>query len=582
MLYRVLAEALEKLEQASGYLEKNAIIVDLLKRTAVEEMDRVVYLLLGRPWPTYVSKETGVGIQQMKKAISTASGHSLKEIENLMARIGDLGEVAKLLAERRKQVVLFSEPLTVEKVFDRVKSLPDVTGEGSVDRKIALISELLTSATPIEAKFIVRTVLGDLRIGVAEGRMRDAIAATFNLPPEIVEHAYMLTTDYAIVAKAAAQGVGTLRKLGVTLGHPVSPMLAQRAESVDEILERMGGKAAFEIKLDGIRIQTHKNEDKITLFTRRMEDYTSMFPDLVDPIRKALNPKRVIVDGELVAMDKDRQKPMPFQEVLKRRRKYGIEKAAEQIPIEIYLFDVLMVEGRSVIDKPYKERREILEQIVTSVPGKVMIVEKIVTGKKEDILKFLKHSLSLGHEGLVAKDLESPYRAGRREFLWLKLKPEVDTVDLVVVGAHYGKGKRAGTFGSYVLAARDEKTGRYKTVTRCGSGYTDKDLKELTEFFNRIKLEKPSDEVDIEIECDAYFKPEVIFEVAFEEIQLSPPEKHTGGVGLRFPRFIRIREDRRPEEATTIEEIMQMYRTQHGRKGGELNAERSPFPKGRG
>jgi DNA ligase-1 len=377
----------------------------------------------------------------------------------------------------------------------------------------------------------------------------------------------MLTTDYAVVARAAAQGERALKKLGIEVGHPVNPMLAQRAESVEEILERMGGRAAFELKLDGIRIQAHREGEKITLFTRRMEDYTYMFPDLVGPLRRALKSEKMVVDGELVAMDPRSGKPMPFQEVLRRRRKYGIEEMAEQIPIQIHLFDVLVVDGKTVVEKPYEERRRILERKVEPVPGRVMVVERRITGKREEIEEFLRHSLSLGHEGLLAKQLDSPYRAGRREFLWLKLKPEVDTVDLVVVGAHYGKGKRAGTFGSYVLAARDEKTGNYKTVTRCGSGYTDEDLEELTKMFQGLKVERPPPEVEIEIECDAYFRPEVVFEVAFEEIQLSPPEKHTGGVGLRFPRFLRIREDRRPEEATSLEEILQMYRAQQRRKG---------------
>jgi len=567
MLYRVLADTLQKLEQTPGYLEKNALIVELLKQTPVEEMERVVYLLLGRPWPAYVSKETGVGPQQLKRALSLASGYPLAEIERRMAKVGDLGEVAAELMRGRRQITLFSQPLTVERVFEKIKSLPDLTGEGSMDRKIGVVAELLSDATPLEAKFVVRTVLGDLRVGIAEGRMRDAIAATFGLPPELVEHAYMLTTDYAVVARAAAQGEEALRRLGIEVGHPVNPMLAQRAESVEEILERMGGRAAFELKLDGIRIQAHRDGDRIVLFTRRMEDYTHMFPDLVDPLRRALKSDRMVVDGELVAIDPRSGKPMPFQEVLRRRRKYGIEKMVEQIPIQIHLFDVLVVDGKTVVERPYEERRRMLEERVEPVPGKVMVVERRVTGRREEVEEFLRYSLSLGHEGLVAKQLDSPYRAGRREFLWLKLKPEVDTVDLVVVGAHYGKGKRAGTFGSYVLAARDERTGTYKTVSRCGSGYTDEDLEELTRMFEGLRVEKPPPEVEIEIECDAYFRPEVVFEVAFEEIQLSPPEKHTGGVGLRFPRFIRIREDRRPEEATTLEEILQMYRAQQRRKG---------------
>lgn len=567
MRYATLAEAFEKLEKTSAYLEKNDIIANLLKKTPVEEMERVVLLLLGKTYPAYVSKETGVGLQQLKKAVAQASGYSISEVDKLMKQVGDLGEVAQQLLGKKKQVTLFAEPLTVKKVFENIKMLPEITGGGSVDRKISAIAELLSSSTPLEAKFITRTVLGDLRVGVAEGRLRDAIASAFDVAPDVVEHAYMLTTDYAEVAKAAAAGGEKgLKKLGLEIGHPVNPMLAQRAESIDEIMERMGGKAAFEIKLDGIRIQAHKDGSKVTLFTRRMEDYTNMFPDLVEPLRQALRPKRAIVDGELVAMDKKTKKPMPFQEVLKRRRKYEIKEAIEQIPVEIHFFDVLMTDGDSLIDEPYTKRRATLEKIIKPMPGKVMVVEQIISDKPDEIKAFMDKSLAMGHEGLLAKDLKADYRAGRREFVWLKLKPTLETLDLVVVGGLYGKGKRAGYFGSYILAARDEDDGRFKTVTKCGSGYTDEDLKELTKMFKKIQLKKPHEDVDIEIECDAYFEPKIVFEVAWEEIQISPAEKHTGRYGLRFPRYVRTREDRRPEEIDSVQEIAEMYEVQERRK----------------
>ena len=567
MRYTTLVEAFEKLEHTPSYLKKNSVIVDLLKRTPAEEMERVVLLLLGKPWPAYVSKETGVGLQQLKKAVAQASGYSPPDVDNLMKQVGDLGEVARQLLAKKKQVTLFTEQLTVKKVFENVKQLPEITGEGSVDRKIASISELLTSSTPLEAKFIVRTVIGDLRIGVAEGRLRDAIASAFDVKPEVIEHAYMLTTDYSIVAKAVATGGERgLEKLRVAVGHPVNPMLAQRAETIDEVLERMKGKAAFEIKLDGIRVQVHKDGDKVSLFTRRMEDYTNMFPDLVDPLRQALKPKRAIVDGELVAIDKRTGKPMPFQEVLKRRRKYEIKQTIEQIPVELHLFDVLVSNGSVMLDESYVERRKMLEKIVKPVKGKVMVVKQQVLSKSDEIKKFMNWAIEIGHEGLLAKDLEASYRAGRREFVWLKLKPMLETLDLVVVGGLYGRGKRAGFFGSYVLAARDEKSGKFKTVTKCGSGYTDEDLKELTNLFKKIQLKKPHEDVDIEIDCDAYFEPKIVFEMVYEEIQKSPELKHTSTFGLRFPRYIRIREDRRAEEVNTIKDVAEMYERQQKRK----------------
>ncbi|MEM2878278.1 MAG: ATP-dependent DNA ligase [Candidatus Hadarchaeales archaeon] len=567
MLYRSLAEAFEKLEKTSSYLEKNAVIVNLLKQTPPEEIERVVLLMLGRPWPAYVSRETGVGLQQLKRAISAASGYSMSEVEKTMRDLGDLGEVAARLVEKKKQRTLFTEKLTVKRVFDRIKELPEITGDGSVDRKIAAVSELLTSASVLEAKFIVRTILGDLRIGVAEGRLRDAIAQAFDLGPEEVEHAYMLTTDYSLVAKAVAErGREGLEKLSITVGHPVSPMLAQRAEDINEILRRMEGRAAFEVKLDGIRVQVHKECKEVRIFTRRMEDYTSMFPDIIEPLRRSIVPGHAVLDGELVAMDPSTKKPMPFQEVLKRRRKYGIEKAAGEIPVEIHFFDALLIDDRMLIDEPYLTRRKALESAVR-VEERVRVVEQRILSRPEDIKKFVDEALALGHEGLMAKDLNSTYRAGRREFLWLKLKPTVETLDLVAVGAHYGKGKRAGVFGSYLLAARDDETGRFRTVTRCGSGFTDEDLKELTSRFKKIAIKKPHEDVDVEIECDVYFLPRIVFEVAFEEIQKSPEEKHTSLMGLRFPRFVRVRDDRRPEEATTVGEIEELFELQERKKG---------------
>jgi DNA ligase-1 len=567
--YAALAKSFEELEKTSSYLKKNTTIADLLKRTPPRQMEMVVPLLLGSVYPAYVSQETGIGLQQLKKAVATASGYSSSEVDKLMEQVGDLGEVASQLLSKKKQVTLLKSTLSVEKVFENIRRLPEITGSGSVDRKVAAVAELLADSSPPEAKFITRTVLGDLRIGVAEGRLRDAVAKAFDVPADAVERAYMLTTDYGKVARAAAEkGRKGLDGLSLTVGHPVNPMLAQRAESVEEVLKRMNGKAAFETKLDGIRIQAHKEGKKIKLFTRSMENYTKMFPDLEDPLYKVLKPKRVIVDGELVAIDKRTGKPMPFQEVLKRRRKYKIEKAIEQIPVEVYLFDVLLSGRRTMIGEPYTKRRKELEKIVK--PGeRIMVVDQHVLSKAEEIKDFRSEAVAGGHEGLLAKDLGSPYRAGRREFTWLKLKPTVETLDLAVVGVYAGKGKRAGTFGSYLLAARDPTSGKLCTITKVGSGYTDEQLENLTKMFKPLTIGKKPSELRAEIEPDYWIKPEQVFEVIYEEIQKSPPEKHTSGYGLRFPRFVRLREDMSVEDVDTIDDIEQLYSRQQKSKSGK-------------
>ncbi len=563
MEYKKLAAACQELEETSSYLDKNEIIANLLKQTPEDNLEIVVPLLLGRVFPAYKSQETGLGLQQLKEAVGKSTGYSEDKINQLMEKLGDLGKVAEKLTQKKKQMTLAQEKITVEKVYQNLRKLPEITGEGSVDRKIKTVSELLTSATPEEAKFIIRTVLGDLRIGVAEGRLRDAIAEAFDIPPEKVEHAYMLTTDYGKVAEAIAKkGEKGLSTLGLTVGHPVNPMLAQRSENIDKILERMNGKASFEMKLDGIRIQPHKKEDEIFLFTRRMEDYTSKFPDLKEPTIEAIQTKKAIVDGELVAINKETGKPMPFQEVLRRRRKYDIEKVAEEIPVQVYLFDVLLSGEETMIEKPYKERRKELEKIVNPT-DRIKIVEKRTLQNPKEIQTFQTEAVSQGHEDLLAKNPNSKYRAGKREFAWLKLKAEVETLDLAVVGAFAGKGDRAGTFGSYLLAAQHSQTGTLKTVTRVGSGFTDEELEELTKRFEKLKVgEKPS-QVDSEIDPDYWFKPKEVFEINYEEIQKSPSsEAHTSGFGLRFPRFVRIREDLDASSADSVMDVKKLFEKQ--------------------
>jgi len=568
--YKVLADVCQGLENTQSYLEKNRIIARLLNKTPPEKLEMVVPLLLGRIFPAHVSRETGIGLQQLKKAVGRSTGYSETEIDSMMRDMGDLGKVAEGLIEKKRQLTLSDDTLTVEMVFQNLRKLPDITGEGSVSRKISTVSKLLTVATPVEGKFIVRTVLGDLRIGVAEGRIRDSIAETFDVPAEIVEHAYMLTTDYGKVAEVASKvGEEGLIKMDLTVGHPVNPMLAQRTESVIEVLERMGGEAAFEIKLDGIRIQPHKEGEKVLLFTRRMEDYTHMFPDLEVPIRKSIKPEKAILDGELVAIDKDTGRPMPFQEVLRRRRKYDIEDVAKEIPVEVHFFDVLLSGEKTMVEKPYTRRREELERIVEP-EDRVKVVDSRMLGDRKEIQRYRSEAISRGHEGLLAKNLNSEYRAGRREFAWLKIKADIETLDLVVLGAFAGKGDRAGLYGSYLLGAKCSETGNLKTVTRVGSGFTDEELESMTERFEKITVERKPENVESEIEPDYWFRPRKVFEINYEEIQESPSEAHTSGYGLRFPRYVTIREDLGTSSADTTSDIERLFEKQEKRSNQDV------------
>ncbi|MCS4541150.1 MAG: ATP-dependent DNA ligase [Euryarchaeota archaeon] len=567
-MFSKLADYMEKLEKTPSYLEKTQLIVSLLKETSPEDTNSVVLLLLGRVYPAYVSLELGMGVQLVKRAVASATGYDMNVIDKEFAKTGDLGVVVQKLLEKKRQVTLFRKPLTVKRVHEILAKIPEMTGAGSQDLRINSVIGLLNDADPLEARFIVRTVLGESRTGVAEGRLRDAIAEAFNVPPELVEQAYTYLNDHGEVAKIAAEeGAKGLEKVGPIIGRPLNVMLAQRVDTIDEILERMGGKAAWEWKLDGMRILVHKDNEKIKLFTRRQEDVTSSFPDLVEAQKTAIKAKTAIVDGEMIATDSITGKPMPFQEVLKRRRKYEIKEKITEIPVSIQFFDILLLNNKNLMGEPYLKRRQILENTIKPIPDKVSVVKQLVSGNKKEIEKFMKESLKAGHEGLLVKELNSVYRAGRREFLWLKFKPEVETIDVAVVGAWYGKGKRAGTFGSYLVAVRNEEDEKFYTITKVGSGLTDEQLEEFTKMFKEIIAKTKPEEIVAELEPNVWFKPNVVWEIVYEEIQPSPHEKHTSSFGLRFPRFVKIREDKNVNQVNTVEEVRYLYEKQEKRKG---------------
>ena len=476
-----------------------------------------------------------------------------------------MGDIAQIALSQR---LFLTGVLQANEVLETLQMLPKISGAQAVDRKVQLLTGLLSKSLPKETKFIIRTVLGDLRTGFREDRMKDAISNAFAVPAEAVEHAYSLLLDYGKVANLAAKG-GTpaLENISVSVGHPIRPMLAQQSGKITEVVARLG-KAAYEIKLDGIRCQVHKSENNIRLFSRGLEDYTRMFPDIVRAVRESVVSKQTVLDGELVAMDTKKGRPYPFQEVLKRRRKYDIQKVATEFPVTLYLFDILLIDGRTVIREPYSTRRDILEKIVTK-SKKVRVVEQKVLECTKDIFAFQNNAITEGHEGLIAKALDSPYKPGKREFRWLKLKPILETLDLVVVGVFAGSGKRANLFGSYLLATLDPATKRFKTVTSVGSGISDKQLADFTNMFNSIVCENKSPNVDSEIVPFHWVTPQVVMEIAFEEIQKSADSKHTSGYGLRFPRVVRVRHDKNTEDVSTIEYIKHLYETM--RKTSKIN-----------
>ncbi|WP_457742014.1 ATP-dependent DNA ligase [Thermococcus sp.] len=552
MRYSELAELYRRLEKTTLKTLKTRFVADFLKKTPDDLLEIVPYLILGKVFPDWDERELGVGEKLLIRAVSMATGVPEKEIEDSIKDTGDLGESVALALKKRRQKSFFSQPLTIKRVYNTFVKIAEATGEGSQDRKMKYLANLFMDAQPEEGKYIARTVLGTMRTGVAEGILRDAIAEAFRVKPELVERAYMLTSDFGYVTKIAKlEGNEGLSKVQIQIGKPIRPMLAQNAANVREALIEMGGEAAFEIKYDGARVQVHKDGDRVIIYSRRLENVTRSIPEIVEAVKNSLKSKTVIVEGELVAVGEN-GRPKPFQYVLRRfRRKYNIEEMIKKIPLELNLFDILYVDGESLIDTKFVERRKRLEESVEE-SEKIKLAEQLVTRKVEEAEEFYKRALELGHEGLMAKRLDAVYEPGNRGKKWLKIKPTMENLDLVIIGAEWGEGRRAHLLGSFLVAAYDPETGEFLPVGKVGSGFTDEDLIEFTKMLKPLIVREEGKFVEIQ--------PKVVIEVTYQEIQKSP--KYKSGFALRFPRFVALREDKSPEEADTIERIAQLYELQ--------------------
>ncbi|ASJ03720.1 DNA ligase [Thermococcus profundus] len=552
MKYSELADLYRRLEKTTLKTLKTKFVADFLKRTPDELLDVVPYLILGKVFPDWDERELGVGEKLLIKAVSMATGVSESEIENSIKDTGDLGESIALAVKKKKQKSFFSQPLTIKRVYDTFIKIAEASGEGSQDRKMKYLANLFMDAEGEEAKYLARTVLGTMRTGVAEGILRDAIASAFNVKPELVERAYMLTSDFGHVAKIAKlEGNDGLSKVRIQVGKPIRPMLAQNAADVKEALLEMGGKAAFEIKYDGARVQVHKDGKSVVIYSRRLENVTRAIPDVVSAVLESIKAERAIVEGELVAVGEG-GRPRPFQYVLRRfRRKYNIEEMIEKIPLELNLFDVMFIDGESLIETPFEERRRRLENLIEE-SEKIKLAVQLVTNSVEEAQKFYEKALELGHEGVMAKRLDSIYEPGNRGKKWLKVKPTMEDLDLVIIGAEWGEGRRAHLLGSFLVAAFDPHSGEFVPVGKVGSGFTDEDLAEFTKMLKPLIVREEGKYVELE--------PKVVIEVTYQEIQKSP--KYGSGFALRFPRYVALREDKSPEEADTIERVAQLYELQ--------------------
>ena len=580
MRYRDIAEAYEKIEATSKRLEMTDLLVDLLKKTPRDIIGRVAYLTQGKLYPDFVGIEIGVAEKLALKALSRATGSRESILNDDLRKTGDIGETGRKFIGSKKQVTFFQEALTVQKVYETLDKVAKTSGSGAVDSKMALLAGLLAAASPLEAKYILRTVTGNLRLGIADMTVLDALAIAYGggkEAREFIERAYNICSDLGRVAETVVEkGLDGIKRFQVSVGEPIRPMLAERLSSPEEILEKLGGKCVAEYKYDGERLQAHKSGNEVTLFSRRVENISSQYPDAVRLFREYVKADEAILECECVAVDIDTGEMRPFQELMHRRRKYGVDKAVEDYPVSLFMFDALFIDGKDLTFEPYPVRRCFLENVV-KLGDRVKVADSLITSDAGKLEKFFLEAIEEGCEGLVCKSVakDSVYQAGARGWLWIKYKRDYksemkDTVDLVVVGAFHGRGKRAGTYGALLLATYDAETDTFETVTKCGTGFTDEDLAKLPKMLSAHVVDHKHSRVGSLLEADVWFEPAVVLEVLGAEVTLSPIHtcalgsvRKGSGLAIRFPRFTgKYRVDKAPEDATTSGEILEMYQGQ--------------------
>lgn len=569
MDYSKLVDIYEYLEKTPARLKKIEAIAELMKNTPTELLPKVTLLLQGKVFPSWSEKEVGIADLLMVKIISKSTGFSEKEILEAFKNVGDFGQVIEEMVGKKKQKTLFSKCLTVDKVFGNLQELAEMEGKRSQERKFRLVSELISSAKPKEAKYIVRTTLGDLRIGVAEGVIRDSIARAFfdgdkeemKEMVKSVEWAWFLKPDYGEVAKLAKEGgLEALKKVGIEIGKPYHVLLAEKSQSLEEALGKFE-KPALEYKYDGARIIIHKKGSEIWLYTRRLENVTRQFPDLIVYVKECVKAKDCVIEGEILGFDRKTGKPMPFQFLSQRiKRKYEIDKMVKEIPIQVNLFDIVYLNGDALFDENLESRRKSLESIIKPKAGKFQIAKQLITKNLEEARKFYEEALKAGQEGIIVKNLEAKYQPGRRVGYWLKVKPTMENLDLVIIGAQWGTGKRVGWLGSLVLGCR--KGDEFLECGMIGTGIKEKEDQGGVTFTQLTRLLKPY--IVSEKGTGVRIKPKLVVEVAYEEIQKSP--NYTSGYALRFPRVVRIRFDRKVKDSDTVERIKKLHEMQRGRQ----------------
>ena len=578
MKFSIISDAFQQMEATSKRLELTDILVKLIQEIPEDVIAKAIYLIQGKLRPNFEGVELGIAEKLVMRAMSKSSGIPLKKIEDDYNKGGDLGQTAENILQQKIQTTFASEVITLEKVYDTLFKISKLEGKGSQEMKMKYVSSMLNDATPQESKFILKILLGTLRLGIAENTVMDALAIAFTGKKEnreIIENAYNVSSDLGKVAEViSTRGVEEIEKFQIKLFSPIRPMLADRIKSGEETVEKFQEKFAAEYKLDGERAQIHKQKDKIEIFSRSLEIITSYYPDIVEKISKLIISEDVILEAEVVAMNSNSGDFLPFQELMHRRRKYEIEEAVTKYPITVNFFDVLFSEGKNCMDMRYEERRELLEKIIKQDDFARLIPMSVIESK-EQVLEVLENSINSGCEGLMLKHLDSTYRAGIRGSNWLKLKREYqnelgDSLDLVVVGAFFGKGRRTGKYGTLLLSTYNDEEDVFPSICKVGTGFTDESLDQLYQILSPKVTLKKNPRIVSEMEADVWFEPELVIEIVASEITQSPIHKTAldkikegTGLALRFPKFTgKIRTEKNSEDASTDEEVIALYKVQ--------------------
>ena len=555
--FKALAELCEKLGATRKRVLMTSLTADFLNALEPEEIEPAVSMILARPFPKWSPLNLEVSWATVSGIIKRVTGAEWSAFTETFSKTGDVGSMTKTLFENsgvKRQTALVERPLTILEARRSFEQIAEVAGHGSREKKERLIEALLSQASPLEAKYLAKIFVGDMRTGFHEGLMEQAVAKAFGIPLEEVQKASMTVGDVGEVAAIARkEGLEGFSRISFRVFRPVSLMLAQMANDVAEALKEHDGKTAFEYKYDGARVQIHESDGEVRIFSRRLSDVTESLPEIVEAIKENVGSREAILEGEVIAVD-NQGFPIPFQHLMRRfKRVRAIEDAAERVPIKLYLFDVLYLNGRSLVSVPYVQRR----QMLTENAGKIPLTEQIVTDKTEEAGRFLKEAMDAGHEGLMAKRLDGQYMPGVRGKRWLKIKPVLEPLDLVIVAAEYGYGRRHDWLSDYYLAARDAETGEFLEVGKTFKGLTDAEIIEMTRRLKELTVrDKRGKVVTI---------PRIVVEVAYNEIQKSP--KYKCGMALRFARISRIRDDKSVEQADTIQRVREIYERQFLKKG---------------